>query len=135
MVRNEQPGRVLPRSERTEPRMPRAEIPVRPPQRPVPPSRAAEPQPSAADQNLAEMAQRLEAALRRPGGEPRVDAPEARAPSVNPGERISATVQRPVPRPPAASAPAPAPAEPAKPAFDNLEDEMASLLGRPKPPA
>jgi hypothetical protein len=64
------------------------------------------------------MAQRLEAALRRPAGE---------------------TVAPPVaPEPPAASArprseaPAPTPA-PAKTSFENLEDEMASLLGRPKP--
>ncbi|OPY95321.1 hypothetical protein A5906_09100 [Bradyrhizobium sacchari] len=67
------------------------------------------------------MAQRLEAALRRPAGE---------------------TVAPPVaPEPPAAPprvARSEPPAPPAKPAaektsFENLEDEMASLLGRPKP--
>jgi len=77
---------------------------------------------SSADQNLAEMAQRLEAALRRPSG-------EAVAPPVAP----EPPAPRPVPRseqPPAApSGPAP------KSGFDNLEDEMASLLGRPKNPS
>jgi flagellar protein FliO/FliZ len=74
---------------------------------------------SAADQNLAEMAQRLEAALRRPGGD---------------------TVAPPVaPEPPPARAPRseapPVAAPPPKSGFENLEDEMASLLGRPKPPS
>jgi hypothetical protein len=86
----------------------------------VPPPAAAA-APSSAEQNLAEMAQRLEAALRRPAGE---------------------TVAPPVaPEPPAApsrAARSEPPAPPAKPAaektsFENLEDEMASLLGRPKP--
>ena len=39
-----------------------------------------------------------------------------------------------VPAPRAASLDAPDEAEPARPAFENLEDEMASLLGRPKNP-
>jgi hypothetical protein len=63
------------------------------------------------------MAQRLEAALRRPAGdsaEPRVGAPPV------------------APEPPASrSAPPVAPPAP-KGGFENLEDEMASLLGRPK---
>jgi hypothetical protein len=78
---------------------------------------------ASADQNLAEMAQRLEAALRRPGG-------DAVAPPVAPEPPVAA---RPIPRseqPPAAPA-GPAP----KSGFDNLEDEMASLLGRPKNPS
>jgi hypothetical protein len=88
---------------------------------PVPPPAPAPAAPSNAEQNLAEMAQRLEAALRRPAGE---------------------TVAPPVaPEPPAAPARvarSEPPAPPAKPAvektsFENLEDEMASLLGRPKP--
>lgn len=95
-----------------------------PPAPPVPPPAPAVAAPSSAEQNLAEMAQRLEAALRRPAGE---------------------TVAPPVaPEPPAApprvarSEPLAPPAPPAKPAaektsFENLEDEMASLLGRPKP--
>lgn len=91
---------------------------------------------SAADQNLADMAQRLEAALRRPSAEPaRSDAPEPRigAPSVAPDAPTS-----PRPRAPeisiasAGRAEAPAITPPAKSGFENLEDEMASLLGRPK---
>jgi hypothetical protein len=139
-----------PRPEPLPPRVPRSEPPLMPrpprqseppkmppvraeriaappppvPQAPPVPPPAPAAAPSSAEQNLAEMAQRLEAALRRPAGE---------------------TVAPPVaPEPPAASPraarsepPAP-PAPPAKPAaektsFENLEDEMASLLGRPKP--
>ena len=82
---------------------------------------------SSADQNLAEMAQRLEAALRRPAGdsEPRVGAPPV-APEPSPGR--SAPRSEPPTQP---SAPAPS----TKSGFENLEDEMASLLGRPKNPS
>jgi hypothetical protein len=40
--------------------------------------------------------------------------------------------EAPAPRP--ASSDAAGEAEPTRPAFENLEDEMASLLGRPKNP-
>jgi len=63
------------------------------------------------------MAQRLEAALRRPTGET-VAPPVAPEPPVPP-----ARSQR-------SETPAPAAG---KTSFENLEDEMASLLGRPKP--
>ncbi|WP_316233492.1 flagellar biosynthetic protein FliO [Bradyrhizobium sp. SZCCHNPS2010] len=86
-----------------------------PPPPPSPPTPAAPPQQSA-EANLAEMAQRLEAALRRPAGEP--PAPTAAA-------------QEPPARPAARNEPV-APAAPPKSSFENLEDEMASLLGRPK---
>ena len=91
------------------------------PQAPPAPPPAPAPAPSSAEQNLAEMAQRLEAALRRPAG-------ETISPPVAP---------EPLPTPPRAARSEP-PAPPAKPAvektsFENLEDEMASLLGRPKP--
>jgi hypothetical protein len=127
------PSRV-PRSEPTMPRpMRTSEPPKASPMRPAAPAvtpsptTAAPPQPTA-DQNLAEMAQRLEAALRRPAGEssePRVGAPPV-APEPPPS--------RPAPRtepsiPPPAAAPSP------KSGFENLEDEMASLLGRPKTPS
>ena len=114
------PSRVTSRNEPVIPRPPRQSEapkppPIRAPERAAPPP--PPPQPSA-DQNLAEMAQRLEAALRRPAGE---------------------TVAPPVaPEPPPARAPrnepsmAPPAAPPAKSGFENLEDEMASLLGRPK---
>jgi flagellar protein FliO/FliZ len=117
---------------RNEPAMTRAPRPVeqpRPPARaPEPAAAAAPPAPSlsTADQNLAEMAQRLEAALRRPGmeaGEPRVGAPPV-APEPPPG-------RGPRNEPPAAPQAAATP----KSGFENLEDEMASLLGRPKSPS
>ena len=124
------PSRVTSRSEPVLPRPPRpSDMPKPPPMRaperaaaPPPPS-PPPPSPSTADQNLAEMAQRLEAALRRPAGdagEPRVGAPPV------------------APEPPPARAPrseAPPDAPPAKSGFENLEDEMASLLGRPKSPS
>jgi len=109
-------NRSEPRPSRTEPMMPRAPRAIEPPKAPPrAPERAASPPPppapaqSSADQNLAEMAQRLEAALRRPAG-------EGVAPPVSPE--------------PPRGAPAPQ-----KSGFENLEDEMASLLGRPKTPS
>jgi len=97
------------------------ETPARAPERaaaPPPPPPPPAPAPSSADQNLAEMAQRLEAALRRPT--------EPVAPPVAP-ETPPARTSRNEP-------PAPTPA-PQKSGFENLEDEMASLLGRPKNPS
>lgn len=127
------PSRPLPRSERMEPSLSRApRLDTATPARPAP--RAPEPA-SAADQNLAEMAQRLEAALRRPGT--RVEATaETRTVSVTSAERIGAppvVPEAPAPRPASVDTAA-GEAEPARPAFENLEDEMASLLGRPKNP-
>ncbi|MBV9557990.1 MAG: flagellar biosynthetic protein FliO [Pseudolabrys sp.] len=119
-------------------------VPQRQAAPPAPPVRepapAAEPQASAQnDHNLAEMAQRLEAALRRPGaGElhpPATDplattltAPPAAMPRetrpVRPEPKLEPKFEsRPEPR---AEKPAPA-----KSAYDSLEQEMASLLGRP----
>jgi flagellar protein FliO/FliZ len=124
------PQRMSPRGEPMMPRparqseAPKAPPPLRAPERmvmpppppPPPPAPPPTPQPSA-DQNLAEMAQRLEAALRRP-------AAEAVAPEPPPG-RAALRVE------PAAAAPPVATPSP-KSSFENLEDEMASLLGRPK---
>lgn len=90
---------------------------------PVPPPAPA-PVPSSAEQNLAEMAQRLEAALRRPAGET-VAPPVAPEPPAAPPRAARS-------EPPAPPAPAAKPAA-EKTSFENLEDEMASLLGRPKP--
>lgn len=133
------PERVLPRSERTEPAMPRmpraADVQPRTPPVSRAPARAAEPAASAADQNLAEMAQRLEAALRRPGERP--DTSAGRSVAIDPMDRVGAPPVAPEPPARAAREPANAPRNApaaAKPAFDNLEDEMASLLGRPKTP-
>jgi hypothetical protein len=122
------PEPAPPRLTRTELLMPRPQRASEPPKAPPPiraPERTAAPPPppppapapaaqSSADQNLAEMAQRLEAALRRPA--------EPVAPPVAPEP----------PRAPRAETPAPAPQ---KSGFENLEDEMASLLGRPKSPS
>ena len=124
------PSRVTSRNEPAMPRPPSrpTEPPKAPPvrtERPAPPPPPPVPAASNADQNLAEMAQRLEAALRRPGGEtsePRVGAPPV-APEPPPA-RTSRS--EPSPTPPAASP---------KSGFENLEDEMASLLGRPKNPS
>jgi hypothetical protein len=74
------------------------------------------------------MAQRLEAALRRPSAEAseaRVGAPSV-APEPPPGRNPPRTE-------PSITPPAEAPST--KSGFENLEDEMASLLGRPKTPS
>ena len=127
------PPRVMPRSEPIMPRPSRpSEAPKAPPVRVA--ERAAPPPPPAParrqlrrDQNLAEMAQRLEAALapaRRRPSEPRVGAPPV------------APEPPPVRSPPRAEPTAPpVAAPPPKTGFENLEDEMASLLGRPKTPS
>ena len=142
--REPRPEPMPPRVARSEPplmpRPPRASEPVKvppvraeraaaPPPPPVPqappvPPPAAAAAPSNAEQNLAEMAQRLEAALRRPAGET-IAPPVAPDPPAAPPR--AARVE-----PPAPPAPPPRPA-PEKTSFENLEDEMASLLGRPKP--
>lgn len=97
-----------------------------PPATPAPAPTAPAHPAAAPDQNLADMAQRLEAALRRPGkpGSEAAAVPPApqRAPAVN-GARERA-----------AETPQPAPEQPAKKpdnVFGSLEEEMASLLGRP----
>jgi flagellar protein FliO/FliZ len=127
-----EPPPLAPRPARPEP--PKAAPPVRPVERPA---AAAAPSPtSAADKNLAEMAQRLEAALRRPGANP---AAADRAPPVAPDVPSNRAAP---PRPAPSEATPAAPSESDKPAtdapktqFKNLEDEMASLLGRPKTPS
>jgi flagellar protein FliO/FliZ len=123
------------RPPRSEPVIPRPSRPIEPPKAPpvrAPERTAAPPPPSApalssADQNLAEMAQRLEAALRRPAGD--TSEPRVGAPPVQPEPPPS----RPAPRS-EQTAPPVAPPSP-KGGFENLEDEMASLLGRPKSPS
>ena len=129
---------------------------------PTPPAVVTQPGPAAdlvaADQNLAEMAQRLEAALRRPmaAGESRSAAkPVAKAVgAAEPKGRqpvFSSEFAPPAVRSAAAAAAAASAAEPARIApvepkpvaaaeakpphaqavFESLEQEMASLLGRP----
>lgn len=150
-----------------------AELSVRPPEpvapapapRPVAPvieTPRAKPAPAPAnaeaDQNLADMASRLEAALRRPAPAPAAPAPRpgpaakpaAEAPRAAPQMAPpvappiappAAPAQQAVPVPPTATAPIvtiePEPnTEHAKPGksddvFGSIEEEMASLLGRP----
>jgi hypothetical protein len=83
------------------------------------------PQPAAAsepDQNLADMAQRLEAALRRPAA----PAP-AQPAALKPAAEKPASGGKPA----TADKPAAAPKPKADNVFGSLEEEMASLLGRP----
>lgn len=140
---------VLRTSLRTEPATPR--MPPAPEVQPVTPPAAAPLSPE--DQNLAEMAQRLEAALRRSGATSKMATPaaekappapqataapaptapaaargEAAALSVSPVDKIGApsvtpeqTSQQPTPS--------------TSSGFSSLEEEMASLLGRPKNPS
>ena len=105
---------------------------------------APQPTPAAADggpsidQSLAEMAHKLEAALRKPKAE-RAAAPSAEAAPA--AEATTTAPAAPVPPAPAArgnraaeSSPARNDAKqpnPGKTLYDNLEQEMASLLGRP----
>jgi len=116
----ETPLREVPSREVPPVRAPERVAAPPPPPAPPPPVPPSPPAPSSADQNLAEMAQRLEAALRRPA--------EPVAPPVAP--------ETPPARPSRSETPAPPPAPaPQKSGFENLEDEMASLLGRPKTPS
>jgi hypothetical protein len=122
-------GRVARREPRVARPQPPAAQPAPPPPAPPPPAPAADTQfNSPADQNLADMAHRLEAALRRPAKTeeaPRFAEPQPAAPVTD-------------------DIPAPAAARPARgekpPAagksslYDSLEQEMASLLGRPNKP-
>lgn len=102
-----------------------AAAPSAPSVTPPEPARATASEP---DQNLAEMANRLEAALRHPN-EPRAAAPAAAFDTPAPAE--------PVAPPPRVTPPEPKPARaeakpgPAKAVYNSLEEEMASLLGRP----
>ena len=123
---------------------------------PRPEPRISIPQPApgeaaAADQSLAEMAHQLEAALRKPAAKPdRTEARDVRSPAA---PRTAAPAEQPAAAQPAPSAPPSSPPSPtlravrapdvkppradAKPAptgktlYDSLEQEMASLLGRP----
>jgi flagellar biogenesis protein FliO len=99
----------------------------------------------AADNNLADMASRLEAALKRPAAAPRPIAPAPRpaaavtvtppAPAAAAKAPEAAPVAAPIVAPPIAEkapepAAAPAP-EKAENIFGSIEEEMANLLGRP----
>jgi hypothetical protein len=115
------------------------------PRAPEVPSAARPPEPElqdgaqyatpASDQNLAEMAQRLEAALRRPlTAEPRLDIPADAPPAAHMTSEAAPLVAVPSHEPDESAAPPvrpqPRPA-PSKNFYESLEQEMASLLGRP----
>jgi flagellar protein FliO/FliZ len=78
---------------------------------------------AAVDQSLAEMANRLEAALRKPSAKPRSSA----SAESNPPDEAGTTPPLPQPAPPAR----PKSPNAGKMLYDSLEQEMASLLGRP----
>jgi flagellar protein FliO/FliZ len=150
-------ARPEPRAEtKTEIRAePQLDMPAEPPQAapaivppPAPPAAAA----AEADQSLADMASRLEAALRKPGGSQPAEPPAPRRPAASPRSStpqtdaaIPADTLPPLPsrtpRPPAEPKRAePKPGQSANQAgnqgnktalYDSLEQEMASLLGRP----
>ena len=116
---------------RLQPAEPRSEHRIDPPR-----MQGAQPatDPAAADQSLAEMAQRLEAALRKP------KTAEPRASSASAAENADQTEEQTAAPLPPTRTPRPAEAKPtraeAKPKegkalYDTLEQEMASLLGRP----
>ena len=124
------------RAARPEPR-PFAEPPVRAPlPAGIAPPRSLDPSPppivpaaepsGPPDAALASMAQRLEAALRRPG------SPEPQLPSPATAQELPGG-EAPPPTAPDDPAARPADAKGAKPktVLDSLEEEMASLLGRP----
>ena len=114
------------------------------PRRPAQPAAPSSPPPAiaagsgeaAAGGDLADIAQRLEAALRKPPGEPRAAAGPAR-PAATPDQSARGDSPSPAPpRNPRANEQRPAPAEANKPnqktaIYDTLEQEMANLLGRP----
>jgi hypothetical protein len=86
-----------------------------------------EPRPAGAgaDAALANMAQRLEAALRRPGTPAtQPETPERPAPDFSPSEAPATAPNTAAPR-------ADDKAAKSKSVLDSLEEEMASLLGRP----
>jgi flagellar protein FliO/FliZ len=133
------PVRPAPRSEPLMPRPSRPAAAEPPPLKAPPPMRAPAPErpqapATAADQNLAEMAQRLEAALRRPAtGEAKTENGD-RAPPVAPEAAPARSARAPTPVPTAEPTPSAdsTPADAPRAPFKNLEEEMASLLGRPK---
>lgn len=107
---------------------------------PPPAGPAPEPGPSI-DQSLAEMAHKLEAALRKPKVDRAAAAPNAAAAPAEPGANAEAKTASATPAAPAARPNRAAEAKPAgtetkqpnsgKALYDSLEQEMASLLGRP----
>jgi hypothetical protein len=130
IIREREPVRepVREREPAREPVREREPVRMREPP-PAPP--VAEPEFNAsADQNLADMAQRLEAALRRPA---KTNEARPAEPRVMPADADVPPPAHPRPAAPAAAEAGALRAEPkpAKSLYDSLEKEMANLLGRP----
>jgi len=93
--------------------------------------------PATADQSLADMAQRLEAALRKSPGEARPGGGQPRAATATDQTARSEALPTPPPRPARPGEQRPLAAEATKvnqsktAIYDTLEQEMANLLGRP----
>jgi hypothetical protein len=134
---------VRPAEPAVAPPAPVPPVPAAPRPAPAVVAKPAAPAPAAsaaADNNLADMASRLEAALKRPAPAP---APRPTAPAPRVAPPVAATPAAPAKAQEAAAAVAPPvvekPAEPAaapasdKPEniFGSIEEEMANLLGRP----
>jgi hypothetical protein len=136
-------ARLNQESEIPPPRPPQMSAPAREPAAAVPPpAPPAPPLPAQTDRNLAEMAQRLEAALRRPNTKDDVHPPATDplaaplkaertepkldfAPEVKAEPKFETTTEPKADVKPEAKADAKS-----KNPFDSLEEEMASLLGR-----
>ena len=134
-------ARQEPREQRADPRLePRK--PLQPaasasaPSPSVTPNPATE-TPATADQSLADMAQRLEAALRKSPGEARPGGGQPRSAAAADQTAGSEALPTPPPRPARPGEPRPPAAEASKvnqnktAIYDTLEQEMANLLGRP----
>jgi len=124
---------IPPRPQPTEPRADLKPEPRSPAAAPATPVTSAAEAASDADQSLTDMAQRLEAALRKPGAA--TESSPVAMPPRKPAPEQSQTAAPAMPRPPRPSEGRPARPE-AKPnqskttLYDSLEQEMASLLGR-----
>jgi len=132
--RNPLPARTAQAESRSEPRVelrpePRPEARPEPRLVPTPSAAAAPAETAAADQSLAEMAHRLEAALRKPGAPapaPAAPAVVAAAPETAPPTRGARPTE-----PKLAASRADVKPNKSPTLYENLEQEMASLLGRP----
>jgi hypothetical protein len=123
-------------SEIPPPRPSQMSAPAREPVAVVPPPPAAAPPPPQSDRNLAEMAQRLEAALRRPNTKDDVHPP-ATDPLAAPLKPAAERTEPKLDFAPEVKAEPKLDVKPdikadakSKNPFDSLEEEMASLLGR-----
>jgi hypothetical protein len=145
-------GAPTPRPDAVRPPPPRRQEPARPVRAPIVPRFDAETvevesAPPTADANLTDMALRLEAALRRPGAPSKAEstdiidpiplpeptpptAPESNGNGVAPATGTELEVAGP-PKPESKTARTEPKSASQKSVFDSLEEEMASLLGRP----